>query len=248
VRSAVQQAGKGPITLVWKDDGSTLQWPDEPELSAEAMAAKIDGAFRAAIADARAAVTDAGAGATMTNPTGKTLVITLANGDKAVRSTYNLYTAAVVGYDKDGKLQVLSAHWSKRDALGAISKYKAGKAVNFNYREKLVGEPILVTAPEEGVSPAPTPDPAPAPSPDPAPAPAPEPTPAATPDPAQVEALALLQSVIDGTANLDAALADRLLAAHEKFAGGAEFDPLFEQASQAYADGMVSKARAALAA
>lgn len=252
VRSAVQQAGKGAMTLVWKDDGSTLQWPDEPELSADAMAAKIDGAFRAAIAEARAAVagtdggavsqagTDAGAGATMTNPTGKKLVITLANGDKAVRSTYNLYTAAVVGYDKDGKLQVLSAHWSKRDALGAISNFKAGKHVNFNYRDKLVGEPFLVTAPEEGVSPAPTPDPAPAPTPGPAPAP--------EPDPAQVEALALLQSVIDGTASMDAALADRLLAAHEKFAGGAEFDPLFEQASQAYADAMVAKARTALAA
>lgn len=254
VRSTVQQVGKGPMTLVWKDDGSTLQWPDEPELSAEAMAAKIDGAFRAAIADARAAVTGtdgstaaktdtdagAGAGATMTNPTGKKLVITLANGDKAARSTYNIYTAAVVGYDKDGELQVLSAHWSKRDALGAISNFKAGKHVNFNYRDKLVGEPFLVTAPEEGVSPAPTPDPAPAPAPDPAPAP--------EPDPAQVEALALLQSVIDGAASLDAALADRLLAAHEKFAGGAEFDPLFEQASQAYADAMVAKARTALAA
>lgn len=252
VRSAVQQVGKGTITLVWKDEGSTLQWPDEPELTPEAMAAKLDGAFRAAIAEARAAVTgadggvapqagtEAGAGATMTNPTGKKLVVTLANGDKAARSTYNLYTAAVVGYDKDGKLQVLSAHWSKRDALGAISKYKAGKAVNFNYREKLVGEPFLVTAPEEGVSPAPTPDPAPAPALDPAPAP--------EPDPAQVEALALLQSVIDGTASMDAALADRLLAAHEKFAGGAEFDPLFEQASQTYADAMVAKARTALAA
>lgn len=54
--------------------------------------------------------------------------------------------------------------------------------------------------------------------------------------------------MIDGTASMDAALADRLLAAHEKFAGGAEFDPLFEQASQAYADAMVAKARTALAA
>jgi hypothetical protein len=57
VRSAVQQVGRGPIALVWKDDGSTLQWPDKPEPSAEAMAAKIDCALRAAIADARAAVT-----------------------------------------------------------------------------------------------------------------------------------------------------------------------------------------------
>lgn len=153
---------------------------------------------------------------------------------------YSRYTAAAVGYDNEGKPQVLSAHWSKRDALGAISNFKAGEHVNFNYREKLVGEPFLVTSPEEGVSPAPTPDLAPATATDPALAP--------EPDPAQVEAMALLPCVIDGTASIDAALADRLLTAHEKFTGGAEFDPLFEQASQAYADAMIAKARTALAA
>lgn len=61
-------------------------------------------------------------------------------------------------------------------------------------------------------------------------------------------AIDLLKSVIDGSTDMDAGLADRLQAVHDEFAGNAEFDALFEQAAQAFADAMVAKARTALAA
>lgn len=61
-------------------------------------------------------------------------------------------------------------------------------------------------------------------------------------------AIELLQSVIDGTTDMDSGLADRLQAVHDQFAGVTAFDALFEQAAQAFADAMVAKARSALAA
>lgn len=78
--------------------------------------------------------------------TAKKLTVTLANGDKASRATANLYQSVVVGYDASGKLTVLSAHWLPADALKAVESFKSGKFVNFNYRDKLVGAPIIVNA------------------------------------------------------------------------------------------------------
>lgn len=78
--------------------------------------------------------------------TAKKLTVTLANGDKASRATSNRYQSVVVGYDAKGKLVVLSAHWLAADALKAVDTFKAGKFVNFNYRDKLVGAPIIVNA------------------------------------------------------------------------------------------------------
>lgn len=78
--------------------------------------------------------------------TAKKLTVTLANGDKASRATSNKYQSVVVGYDAKGKLVVLSAHWLAVDALKAVDAHKAGKFVNFNYRDKLVGAPIIVNA------------------------------------------------------------------------------------------------------
>ena len=67
-------------------------------------------------------------------------------------------------------------------------------------------------------------------------------------DSAMTEARTLLQSVIDGTANLDdPALADQLEAVHGAFESNAEMMALLEQAAQAYSDHMVARARAALA-
>lgn len=64
---------------------------------------------------------------------------------------------------------------------------------------------------------------------------------------ALTEARTLLQSVIDGTANLsDPALADQLEAVHGAFESNAEIMALLEQAAQAYSDYMVEQARAAL--
>ena len=78
--------------------------------------------------------------------TAKKLTVTLANGDKASRATSNTYQSVVVGYNASGKLVVLSAHWLAADALKAVDTFKAGKFVNFNYRDKLVGAPIIVSA------------------------------------------------------------------------------------------------------
>lgn len=78
--------------------------------------------------------------------TAKKLTVTLANGDKASRATSNLYQSVVVGYNASGKLSILSAHWLPADALKAVEAYKAGKFVNFNYRDKLVGAPVIVNA------------------------------------------------------------------------------------------------------
>lgn len=78
--------------------------------------------------------------------TTKKLTVTLANGDKASRATSNHYQSVVVGYNASGKLGILSAHWLPADALKAVEAYKAGKFVNFNYRDKLVGTPIIVNA------------------------------------------------------------------------------------------------------
>jgi len=78
--------------------------------------------------------------------TAKKLTVTLANGDTASRGTSNQYMAVVVGYDAAGKLSVLSAHWLAADAQKAVDTHKAGKFVNQNYRSKLVGAPIIVTA------------------------------------------------------------------------------------------------------
>ena len=57
----------------------------------------------------------------------------------------------------------------------------------------------------------------------------------------------LLQSVIDGTADLDEGLTERLEAVHDQFQGDAEIMALFEQAANAFSDAMVAKAKAALA-
>ena len=83
--------------------------------------------------------------ATLTH-TGKKLVVTLADGATAVRATQNRYKAAVVGADRKGRLTVLSAHWDEASARTTLANFKAGKFVNFNYRDKLVGEPTLVVA------------------------------------------------------------------------------------------------------
>lgn len=77
---------------------------------------------------------------------GRQLIVILANGDTAKRTTANLYRAAVVGYDKAGKLRILSAHFAHGLALETVAKFNAGQFVNFNYRDKLVGAPIVVTA------------------------------------------------------------------------------------------------------
>lgn len=61
-------------------------------------------------------------------------------------------------------------------------------------------------------------------------------------------ACALLRSVIDGTANMDAGLADRLQAVHDLFSENAEFATLFEQAAHAFSDAMIAKAKQALPA
>lgn len=74
----------------------------------------------------------------------------------------------------------------------------------------------------------------------------PAPEPAA--DDQLATAIELLQSVINGTTEMDTGLADRLQAVYDQFAGNAEFDALFEKAAQAFADAMVAKARTALAA
>lgn len=58
----------------------------------------------------------------------------------------------------------------------------------------------------------------------------------------------LLQSVIDGSADMDEALADRLQAIHDQYESNAEIMELFEQAANAFSDAMIAKARAALAA
>lgn len=91
-----------------------------------------------------------GAIPSMANPvitrTAKRLTVTLANGDKASRATSNQYQSVVVGYNASGKLVILSAHWLQADALKAVEAYKAGKFVNFNYRDKLVGAPTIVNA------------------------------------------------------------------------------------------------------
>lgn len=84
--------------------------------------------------------------APMITRTAKKLIVTLANGDKASRATSNTYQSVVVGYNASGKLVVLSAHWLAADALKAVETFKAGKFVNFNYRDKLVGAPIIVNA------------------------------------------------------------------------------------------------------
>jgi len=57
----------------------------------------------------------------------------------------------------------------------------------------------------------------------------------------------LLQSVIDGTADLDEGLTERLEAVHDQFQDNAEIMELFEQAANAFSDAMVAKAKAALA-
>lgn len=58
----------------------------------------------------------------------------------------------------------------------------------------------------------------------------------------------LLQSVIDGSADMNAALADRLQAVHEQYESNAEIMDLFEKAANAFSDAMIAKAKAALAA
>lgn len=78
--------------------------------------------------------------------TAKKITVTLANGDTASRATANRYQSVVVGYNAAGKLVVLSAHWLPADAIKAVQSFKAGKFVNFNYRDKLVGAPIIVNA------------------------------------------------------------------------------------------------------
>lgn len=61
-------------------------------------------------------------------------------------------------------------------------------------------------------------------------------------------ARALLQSVIDGAADMDEALADRLQAIHDQYEGNAEIMALFEKAANAFSDAMIARAKAALAA
>lgn len=75
-----------------------------------------------------------------------------------------------------------------------------------------------------------------------------EPTQAANEDTALTEAKALLQSVIDGSADMfDPELADQLTKVHEDFTDDTVVMDLFEKAAQAYSDFMVGEARKALA-
>lgn len=208
-----------------------------------------------AAADPKAVSAD---GATMTTD-GRKLTVTLASGETATRSTKNEYSAAVVGYDADGKLLVLSAHYSAADALKAIAKFKSGQFVNFNYMHKLVGEPVVIASEEAAPNPEPVPDPQPEPQPDPVPdpQPAPEPEPAPPPpepapepevDPGLEQAREFLQRVISGEVDfMDDGLAATLEQIHNDYTDDEGIMDLFGQAAQAYSDYMVEQARAALA-
>lgn len=77
--------------------------------------------------------------------TGKKL-IARHNGKKAVRATKNPYKAVVVAEDAAGKLVILSCHWDKAAALDTIATIRAGKFVNFNYRDKCATAPVLLEA------------------------------------------------------------------------------------------------------
>lgn len=61
------------------------------------------------------------------------MIVTLANGDKAARSTKNIYGAAIVGYKK-GKLVICSAHTNKQLAVAALDKVNRGIYVNFKFK------------------------------------------------------------------------------------------------------------------
>lgn len=77
--------------------------------------------------------------------TGKKLIARLYGDRKATRSTTNPYRAAVVAEDANGKLLILSAHYTLADAYAALANHNAGKFVNFNYR-KAVTQPIVLEA------------------------------------------------------------------------------------------------------
>lgn len=121
--------------------------PDDMLASFEAEAGKrgLVGELELDLSDLDTPVTTAPTASAITR-TAKKLTVTLANGDKASRATSNTYQSVVVGYNAKGKLVVLSAHWLAADALKAVDAHKAGKFVNFNYRDKLVGAPIIVNA------------------------------------------------------------------------------------------------------
>jgi hypothetical protein len=65
------------------------------------------------------------------------------NGKVATRSTPNSYRAAVVAEDGNGKLLILSAHYTEAGAHAARATSATGKFVNFNYR-KAVTTPVVL--------------------------------------------------------------------------------------------------------
>lgn len=75
--------------------------------------------------------------------TGKKL-IAHHNGKVATRATKNIYAAAVVAEDANGKLLILSAHYTAEQAHKAAANHWAGDFVNFNYR-KAVTRPVVLT-------------------------------------------------------------------------------------------------------
>jgi hypothetical protein len=64
--------------------------------------------------------------------TGKRLIVTLEDGTTVTRSTDNYYRAAIVG-TVNGKLNVLSAHWTADKAQETFATFLAGKFVNHKF-------------------------------------------------------------------------------------------------------------------